>query len=217
MYKKILTTVFFLFGLVQLFVLYAQTKEFHYMIKGEPLYLLNNGLCIDLEKRLGNSTKWLMVTPQLYVNYDNSNGDGMGRNNYLNLIGGGMDITFKNYASTEGFLSTVYTGFGATWKYYDVKLAKDTWVLSEEDGLNVYMPGIKKYNEQINKFGINAILGMQNRILKGMFFDIYTGLGIRYSMYHSADEPVYKFTRGIWDFGYTGISIIGGVRLGVGF
>ena len=217
MYKKILTIVFFLFGLAQLFVLYAQTKEFHYMIKGEPLYLLNNGLCIDIEKRLGNSTKWLMVSPQFYVNYDNSNGDGMGRHNYLSLKGGGMDLTFKNYTSTKGFLSTVYVGYGATWKYYDVRLVKDTWVLSEEDGLNIYMPGKKQYNEQINKFGVNAIIGMQNRILKGVFFDIYTGLGIRYSTYNSADEPVYKFTSGIWDFGYTGISIIGGVRIGVGF
>jgi hypothetical protein len=217
MHKRKLIVLLFLACFTQIVVLNAQTKEFHFMIKGEPLYLINNGLCIDIEKRLGNSTKWLMVSPQFYVNYDNKDNDGFGRDNYRSLIGAGLDLTFKNFAAPRGFLSTIYFGYGATWKYYDVKLSRETWIMTEEEGLNIYMPGTKVFNEKINKFGINAIVGMQNRMLKGVFFDIYTGLGIRYSTYESPGEADVKFTRGVWDLGYTGISLIGGVKIGVGF
>jgi hypothetical protein len=238
MYKKTLIAILFLQNLMLLNIVHAQTKEPNFMIKGEPLYLINNGLYVDFEKRISN-TKWLMVSPQFYVNYKSRNndswnhfyyyfldenrgfygtyGDTWKRNPYLKVIGIGLDLTIKNFIFTPRFLKQFYLGYGTMWQYYNLTLTKFDWLPYQEGDLNVLLPSNKNYNEQINKFGLNAIFGFQQMVFKGMYLDVYTGFGFRYSYYRSSDNPVVKFNAGMWDFGYTGINFIGGVRVGVGF
>jgi len=208
----------------------AQTKDMNFMIKGEPLYLINNGLYVDFEKKVSN-TKWLVVSPQFYVkykdgsrdkwrdvyeiSYDNENpGES---HHYLKYIGAGLDLTIKNFIFSNKYVKNIYFGYGASWQYYNLTLEKLIWQTYAEGDLNILLPETKQYQEQINKFGLNGIVGLQLKVWKGMYVDFYTGWGFRYSVYHSSDGSVVKFNSGSWDFGYTGINFIGGIRVGVGF
>lgn len=209
MYKKILISGLLLLSLT----LQAQTNEMNFMIKGEPFYLIKYGLCVNFEKRI-SPTRWLMVTPQFYANYNNKNGDGdsWGHNNYSKFTGEGLDLAIKSFVSRK-----FYFGYGTTWQHYNFSIPQLVWPASQEGDLNVFLPEYQYYNEQINKFGVNGIFGFQNRMLKGMFLDIYSGWGIRYSAYHSKSGPVVKYNSDMGDFGYTGITFLIGVRVGVGW
>lgn len=233
MFKKIIITAFIFWCLLLVNLAKAQMNNVHYMIKVEPLYLINNGLCIDIEKRVSDK-KWFMLTPQFYVNYKGGTRDYFRDFNflpaekkyyndtrvyhdYLKFIGTGLDFSVKHFIFSDRHFKRMYFGYGVSWQYYNLTLAKMDWQSYPEGDLNVLLPETKNYHEQINKFGLNGIIGLQIRMLKGMYLDIYTGWGYRYSLHHSSEGPVYKFDSNMWDFGYSGIAFIGGVRVGVGF
>jgi hypothetical protein len=216
MSKKILILILTLLS----FKLNAQ-KNAHLIIKGEPLYLFSNGLNIGIETPIGKS-KWLLVSPQLYANYKGKQADlyddefheGLfwKRKPYVKLVGCGLDLMIKNFVLSQ---NVMYFGYGTTWQYYNITREKLGWESVQEGDLNVLLPAPQNYTEQINKFGINGVIGFQTRTFKGLNFDIYSGWGIRYSICRAKNGPVEKFDTVIWDFGYSGITFLFGMRFGI--
>jgi len=184
-----------------------------------PQYLINKGLRIDFEKQL-SSRQWLQVAPQFYMdlkgreNSDYSSSDDDTKD-YEKMYGFGLDLNHKiflknNLARPFGG----YVSYGASYQHFSITLKGYRWDKVEVDGLPQLKPTFAEATQTIEKIGAQLCIGAQYEIVDFLFWDIYIGLGFRYSIYNSPLN-IRRLEENLWDYGYSGTTLIGGFRLGV--
>ena len=60
--------------------------------------------------------------------------------------------------------------------------------------------------------GLNFTLGVQVEVLDDVITDFYLGCGIRYSFY----DGDYKYNKSPVDYGFKGVLLLAGFKIGVG-
>ena len=204
---------------------YAQTqKKITFAV--QPFQVFNNGLRYDFEVRLGNGPGWLQFGPAFYYKTFNENENPgyyyegkICHNQWLNwdlhepfsgLKGGGLDLNYKHFIDPR---RSVYVAFGVSYAHFDVKYW--SWGLDGfiEDGLQYHAYSQRFRTQQIDRFGVNNFIGHQIPSRGAFLFDVFGGYAFRFASY---DEDKPAFARNAYSYGYSGIVLLMGIRLGFG-
>ena len=223
--------VFFFTCIVVFSAVNAQSgiTENTWRISFEPQYLVINGMKLNVEKRLRKTTDWLIISPALYYKeyetvdvsqYDYSYENGFTTTkNIKEVKGAGLTIENRillsspTYSKSIGFSIAPYFSYGAMYNLFEITREDDGFIEVNQDGVPYLIPGIVQTKKDIHKTGLNFTLGLQTEVLQNIITEFYLGFGIRYSFY----DGEYKYNKSALDYGYKGVILLGGFKLGVGF
>jgi len=185
----------------------SQDKNSSFLVMGVPQYLITNGLRIDFDLKTQKPKKWVVLSPIIYLNQNSDN--------YMfdeNIYGGGLEITFKQFLSKEDNGKGVYVAYGLRYVYNNIEKEGEYWIERNK----LYYEETGKYTTQIHKSGLNCFLGTQFDITKNLLADVYIGFGFRYSLLDYSKGEGSRFSSSWIDYGYSGILLVSGIRIGVG-
>jgi len=200
-------------------------RQKKFTVAVQPLQIFNWGIRHDFEFRLDKGPGWLQFGttfyyaplfenddyPRYYDGYDYGyNGYGILRESFSGLKGGGLDVNYKRFVNPA---RTVYFATGLAYARFNVKYVGLSWKDFIEDGLQYHTFETGYHTQAINRWGINAYFGHQPGFRRSFIFDMFWGLGWRYS-FSDANKP--SMNRNIFSYGYTGIVFLTGVRIGFG-
>ena len=195
----------------------AQEKQYKAMVMGMPQYLFTNGLRIDIDVPLNPAWKWLVISPTFYFNDNNEDNASELFNitSYEKLIGAGLDVSSRAFLNRKQHGAGFYVNYGVGYRLINITTNHFLWTPYQEDGLTYYERQMKDYDLNIHSMNGKAVIGLQQEIMPGMFFDIFMGFGIRFSVHDSPEGSFLKYNLSTVDYGYTGTLFVGGFRLGV--
>ncbi len=203
---------------------YAQTENgYKTLIMGVPQYLIKNGVRIDIERKLSPS-HWLRVEPIIYLkdNYQmDTDGYDSDQEPFINqMYGAGLGISSVHILYNtlqQKKRVTFYVTYGASYTLFNFNITEKVWKpYTTEDGLTFQHKVPDTYNLRTSKLGADATIGMRKELFKRLFLDIYLGFGLRYSVVNPPEGFQIPFNSNFIDYGYSGTTLVGGVRLGVG-
>lgn len=188
-------------------------KDYHQLSIGiVPQYAISNGIRFDIDLQLSKSNQSLVIAPQIYI----STRDGA-LWNYNSMIGSGLEIQHRIYLKSNNSAEGAYFGYGPVFNFFAVK----------DDGLTVrrfvnnggnYLGLIEEeMTTRIYKFGGNFIIGIKGITPGNLYLDPFIGMGIRFS-FDDKLSGFHNYYNDWWgDMGYSGILMVGGLRLGIVF
>ncbi|MFC2086555.1 hypothetical protein ACFLSA_00100 [Bacteroidota bacterium] len=167
-----------------------------------PQYIIKKGIRVDFERDLAGSNR-LLLGPQLYLSEKNNSDDYyIDEDEYNLLFGAGIVALVKNFRNNPEELG-LYLGYGVRYNFFSIKY-------DELDSEGRY-----EVNSTIHKTGVDLILGHQMLFFDFLSIDMYTGFGIRYSLFNTEGESVDKFNSGVLDYNATGNVLLLGLRIGL--
>lgn len=170
-----------------------------------PQSLFSNGIRIDFDRRI-NETLWLQLGPQLYLRdleSNNENGTIENENEFNSLYGGGLVLNLRKYTAPLSRMSGVYLGYGLSYNYFYLSYDEKRFTNYDE-----------RYTA-INKFGADLTIGLYTFIKELLYLDFYAGLGFRYSIYESDAVSIRHYNSDMYDYGYRGVYMNLGLRIGL--
>lgn len=193
-----------------------------FSIKFSPQHLLFNGIHLDAEKSLGaDSRHSIIFSPRLYSGktrtLDNFTRRSDEPDDKGSVIGYGAEVLHRIYSSGTSH-EGLYFAYGVNYHYFNVEFVKEGWVQQmDEQGLEVYKYRERPFNEKINRWGAVAMIGVQRPLsVAGLLVDLYVGFGHANSDI-SSDYSTERYNVNIYDFGYTGVYVLGGFKFGMMF
>lgn len=204
---------------------YAQTdaqQPGRLSVKFSPQHLLFNGIHLDVEKsRHAASRHSFIISPRFYSGKTRTLDTFTRRDNEPEdqsmVTGYGAEVLHRVYMSGtphEG----VYFAYGASYHHFDVEFVRKGWVpQTDEAGLEIYKYRDRPFNEEIDRLGAVGMMGVQRPLTTDhMLVDLYIGFGYNNSAI-STDYSEPRYNVNLYDFGYTGVYMLGGLKLGVVF
>jgi len=166
-----------------------------------PQYLIIKGIRLDLDKQM-TAKQFLQFCPQFYYRTGRGDENSNTFRDYDDLIGGGLIIYHKIFASENIMENGLYLSYGLSYNYFN--LQRSQWVANE----SVRVTG------HVNKVGGDLLIGYQYISTTHLSVDFYLGYGIRYSILNSdeGDDNDYNFLP--WDYNYSGNFLQLGIRIG---
>jgi hypothetical protein len=179
-----------------------------------PQYTISGGLRFDIDRSLSKtSNQWLIISPQVFMltgmRYDHD---------FEQLSGVGLDIKHKIYLKPnsmkpQGF----YAQYGIMFQYFSITDNRQYTTPYTENGVPYYEVVEGELDTKLYKYGGNFHLGYQWLVGDKVYFDIYTGAGIRIS-HNNHNEGFDTWYNNFWvDYGYSGTLLDGGFRVGFYF
>jgi hypothetical protein len=206
------------------YALYAWSQK-KYTLTVQPFQLVNSGLKLDFEMRLGDGPGWLQFSPAIYYRTNDTDNPGYyyyGHYHYCNdyhflhepyskLRGGGLDINYKRFLNAR---RTFYTATGISYTRLNIDYWGYGWHDYIEDGLEYHGYELGFHTQHINRAGLNYYFGFQIPSRHAFVYDMFWGLGYRHS---SSDRNKPAFNDHLFSRGWTGFIFLAGVRIGVGW
>ncbi|MDW7692217.1 hypothetical protein R9C00_14250 [Flammeovirgaceae bacterium SG7u.111] len=179
-----------------------------------PQYAAVSGIRIDYERKLKDSNKWLIFSPQVYFSNTNDNFTG-----FDELRGIGLNLYYKKFLhysvkeNPNGLPRvSLYFSTGPTYQSFSLIDIEQVPVEYTEEDVSYIRFEEGKVKTRINRLGADANFGLQLNF-SNFILNPYGGIGLRYSM--DEEGNLVDFFNDEWiDFGYSGIILTGGVRLG---
>ena len=202
---------------------YAQTDSSRINVKFSLQHLLINGLHVDIEKpHKQNKRRSLIFSPRFYSGrtrtVDFLSGRHQEDEDNAQVLGYGVEIGQRWYVSknTDITKERTYVAYGLNLHHFAVDFEREAWAEEmADDGLRYYRYSMRPYRGKITRWGAVAMFGAQNPLIGDKtLWDIYIGAGY----YNSRNQSNYNFIRyneSIFDFGYTGLYFLAGIKLGV--
>lgn len=191
-------------------------------VKFSPQHLLFNGIHLDVEKSLNAASRHSLVfSPRFYSGktrtLDSFTRRGEEPTDRGRVTGYGAEVLHRVYPSDtphEG----VYFAYGVNFHHFDVAFTRKGWVQqTDEAGLEVYKYRDRPFTEKIDRWGAVAMMGVQRPLtVERMLVDLYIGFGYTNSS-TATDYSAVRYDVNMYDFGYTGVYILGGFKLGLVF
>jgi len=201
-------------------ILFAQyTKEYensrNLKIGLVPHYLIFRGIRFDFEKKMIEG-KSIIFAPQIY--YRNRKVEDIAKieneNYFKTLYGAGVDVYQKHYFKATN-ITYCYYAYGLSYNYFDLTFNEYSWKTYTENGIEFQKWEISNINEQIHRGGINFIIGIDNDIYDIFYFDVYIGLGLKYSYPITNTKQVSsKFDAFMTNYAYSGTVFTSGIKIG---
>ena len=179
-----------------------------------PQYTISGGMRFDIDRSISKTSgQWLIFSPQVFMV------TGSRYNHDLkDLWGVGMDIKHKIYLKPGSMKPRgYYVQYGVMFQYFSITENREFTVPYSENGVEYFGVVKGELNTRLNKYGGNFHLGYQWLIGDKVYFDVYTGAGIRIS-HNSHLEGFDAWYNNSWiDYGYSGTLLDAGFRVGVYF
>jgi hypothetical protein len=179
-----------------------------------PQYTISGGLRFDIDRSLSKtSNQWLILSPQVFM----VSGSRF-NHNFKDMWGVGLDVKHKIYLKPGTMKpSGYYVQYGVMFQYFSITDNRQYAETYMEDGVEYYGVFEGEITTKVNKFGGNFHMGYQWLIGDKVYFDIYTGAGIRIS-HNNRNSGFDTWYNNSWiDYGYSGTLLDGGFRVGVYF
>ncbi|MDR2937730.1 MAG: hypothetical protein LBU92_02170 [Prevotellaceae bacterium] len=178
----------------------------------QPQTLLYNGLRIDIQPYLKPSHQ-LVIAPQLYYfNGDASNFSLYDNGNDISDMKGlGLELNYRIFPK-EG--KPLYWALGINYNFFQAGYLATTFYNTDENGLPTYEYGSVNNQQNINRVGASAVMGWQIPTLYGFFFDLYWGVGFRYSFVNKRYDDDISFDGGMWSMARRGNYLVLGAKIG---
>jgi hypothetical protein len=196
---------------------FAQEKESFLPRMGlgfVPQYTISGGMRFDIDRSISKiSNQWLIISPQVFMLSGNRF-----RHDFKELSGFGIDVKHRIYLKLNtmkplGF----YAEYGVMFQYFSITENRQYTVPVSENGVPYYEVVVGDLNTKLYKAGGNFHLGYQWLLGDKVYFDIYTGAGIRIS-HNNTNEGLDTWYNNYWvDYGYSGTLLDGGFRVGFYF
>lgn len=182
----------------------AQEEEtsFNEVLTFHPFHLVNSGIRIDYDRKIAGN-HWIQICPQFYAAEQNESNDYRG---YNELMGVGFSLYHRVYLGNKAPSLGTYFSYGATISHFNMKYDEPTSSRTNATS-----------ETNINKFGGDIVVGYQLKAFERLIIDVYAGLGSRYADKKFTGPTQKEFNRYLYDYGYTGNVILGGVRIGFSF
>lgn len=173
-----------------------------------PQYSTVNGLRVDMDVKLKRNNR-LVIGPQFFVRQNPKGAE------YSSMRGVGITIHDKILLNSPFKRQDFYLGYGATYNYSN--LSADVYESSSlyTDGYVPYYTHTTNYIYNIHKIGPDVLVGFQFSPVPQLLIDTYLGVAVRYSFEADDKELPSYFTNSILDYGYTGITPLCGVKIGL--
>ncbi len=189
------------------------------MISLVPQHFINNTFRIDFDLRL-NERSWIVLAPRILykkqdvdtLNYSYSN-----TRKITEVKGYGFDISHKIFTRKSYKFQRNYLMYGVSYQQVNLKYYGTYWRRFLVDGLQYMLPQTGQISQTTSKYGFNVLVGNQSVMSNPLFFDLYLGTGIRFASHSSKQQAVEKFDTWLWDFGFEGVTLLAGFRMGVSF
>jgi hypothetical protein len=180
--------------------------------------VLNNGIRLSFEKRIGQSRSWWQVAPSWhYLSYDKQSVVWMVGNqdteaSIHGLKGAGLSVHYKLFFDTPEYF---YCKGGAAWQFVNVAYAGREWGSYREDGLTFYTYEWVEKTQHLNNVGLQLSAGLQSSIKRNrLFIDAGVGVGYTHSFREAGKQA---FDNHPYNFGYSGFLFLFDVRIGFAF
>jgi len=169
-----------------------------------PIYMAVNAIRIDYDISL-TPQHWIQIAPALYLRNNRMNGSTFG-SDFLHLKGAGLHLYHRFYPGGKNFdRSNVYISYGPIYQHlYFTYMERNDNVESE------------RYT-RLERLGGDIIIGVTAPIFDRLFLDFYAGMGLRYAFVQSNAARPKRFNYGMGAYGYSGNTLIIGLRLSVPF
>ena len=177
-----------------------------------PQYAAVSGIRVDYERKLKNGRNWMVFAPQYY-----SNNNGFDQFDSFNGLG--LNMYYKKFLShsqrrnrNETSRTNIYFSTGPVFQYFNMKSTEEIPEQFFEDGIEYIRFNAEEHSTKIYRIGADATFGMQF-IFDRFSLDFFGGAGLRVALDENGETMDY-FNEYWVDFGYSGILLTGGIRLG---
>jgi len=194
------------------FVLTANAQNAHpFALSFEPLYIFNNALRIDMERKI-TPNEWLGINlTGYYSEYNPDAGRSWKSNSGFHQIDGlkglGIGATYKHYFTRISFIN-----LGANYTFFDVRNEGYGYREFRENGLAFYEYGKMDKHSIFKKVTANITYGIHSTFRRAFFVEPYVGMGLAHGFYDESYQEKYNDT--MFGFGYRGPYLLLGVKLG---
>lgn len=185
-----------------------------------PQSLIFKGMRFDFEKNIPRTRSWILVAPQFYFQEkEAAKAELYDKNSYDKLIGFGADLYLKYYISGyKDFPTGGYFALGINYHHFKINHRSYQWFTYTENNLEYLEYKLLSVTDNIDQYGGNFIIGYNFTVTRNFFFDAYIGYGFKNSLIKE-DEGLKtnKFKEQMWDYGYSGLAVALGMRIGIMF
>lgn len=190
---------------------FPEQKQSMNAIGFTPQYALINGLKFEYDRRISQkSNHWIIISPHVYIAQNSSISYS-----FKSLFGFGLDVKHKVFLQKSSNLPKgLYFQYGPAVQRFTID---DDEIISEkyiQNGIEYYKPIRKSVRNNLTKISGNINVGYQFLMQNRFYIDFYLGSGIRVSFddKNNGYTPLYNDS---WlGYGYSGILLDGGMRLG---
>lgn len=179
-----------------------------------PQYTISGGMRFDIDRSISKkSNQWLIISPVVFMLTGSRYG-----HDFEELSGVGLDVKHKIYLKPNTMKPVgFYAQYGIMFQYFSITENRQYTELVTENGVEYYEVTEGNLNTKLFKFGGNFHLGYQWLLNDKVYFDIYTGAGIRIS-HNNQNEGFDTWYNNYWvDYGYSGTLLDAGFRVGFYF
>lgn len=180
----------------------------------EPTYSFIHGLKLNFDFPLKSKRQYLITQPIIFFN--NNNNDLFESRNYESMQGFGLQLGHRIYLQPKNFLKSIYFQYNTLAHRYKTNHDELAPVESLQDGIYYTNFEQSKFSKKFTKTGFDVLFGKQYFMDDLFVFDIYTGVGFRYTI-DTKFKQFHDFSNYWTSIGYSGIVLIGGIRLGIVF
>jgi len=162
----------------------------------------------------------LMVAPQYYFNENElTESQYDDKTTYSKLNGGGVDVSLRYYLKKDNQIPRgFYTSFIVSYQNFNLEFPEYKWMKYTRNGLEYIDYSLVDEKVTINRMNAGVTIGFMATISGVAFFDFYIGYGGRKSdLKTRSGIETEKFQERIWDYGYSGINMLLGMRIGLMF
>ncbi|QCR21749.1 hypothetical protein [Pontibacter sp. SGAir0037] len=219
-----------LFWMSPLFVFcgYAQSDSVQHKslyIKFSPQHLAVNAYVLEIEKAVKPAARHsIVLTPSLYNGEtwftDAFTSRDSEAEDYAHVKGYGAQLMHRVYSrgSSLGPNSRLYVSYGVSYHQFNIGFEKLGWKEETgDDGLDYYIYRARNHEERISRMGILGTAGLQGPVISDRIVgDIYVGVTYKNSHIDTNYTKV-RYNENYLDYGYTGVHLIGGIKIGIAF
>lgn len=181
-----------------------------------PQHALTGSLRISIDRQIGNSSSWLILSPAFTSSYNDELWDLY----YDRRIGGGLTVSHRYYVTNPVSVNGVYLQYGLVYNYNQLQYEGLAWVTTDYDGTNALTTADQQVKDHIHQYGFDLLIGFQAIKSEKLLLDFYMGIGNRNSTTSTtaADKQTDSGSAsGILAPHYQGVLPLVGMRVGIWF
>ncbi len=201
-----------------------------FIISHSPQYILAQGFRMDVDKQLGLSRSWLIVSGQLYggnlkQSYWARTAQASETDNIDdNISGYGIELNYRLFLLKKN--KGLYVMTGANYSYFNIEYQQYTFKPETINGENFYEYKRGPEHQYIKRWMANLVVGYQASVqlsktkklfVKYITFDGYVGTSFRQSTVEDTLPRIRNYIRTPWDFAVNGFCPVLMFRIGFGF
>lgn len=185
-------------------------------VMGVPQHLFQNGIKIEIDKRLSSPQKWIILSPSFY--YRDQRGNRLfGNYDVLGLKGGGLDVLYRWYIKELNEDGGFYLSAGGGYRFISRKFSGNRWESYVENDLTYYRYDEAPWYKKTHSANVRGTAGYQFILDNHMAIDFFMGYGMKLSNEITPEDIQSYGEDDVYSFGGSGFIFVGGVRVGIGW